>query len=424
MSVPTTSIVILVRNGLELTRACVESIRRCTPEPYELVFVDNGSSDGTPDYLASLDDAFVITNDANVGFGAGCNQGIAASTGDRILLLNNDVVVTPGWLAALHRTLDESPTVGMAGPRSNRIVGVQQVDAIGYDPRSLDGLAAWATSWTQAHAGQRTRIGRLIGFCILMERSVVERIGGFDLRFGLGNFEDDDLCMRACVAGFTPTIAHDSFIHHHGSSTFTAERIDYLAAMRANFERFVQTWGIRPTEIDAHGSYDFPGVAARTAFDPVRHVASLVVAADTGATLAVGASRGTVVALGCERFDPDTTQSLLAHALRTWGPADDVTVLVRIDPRDRHAPSLLDAAADDIGDANLPDIVVVHADDSNDAPLLRAADRLLVGGRFAWARAHTAQRAGVAVEYVAGMHAAQHVLPDSSASTPTPRLAA
>src|SRR5688572_20867582 len=116
---PLTSIVILTRNELEYTQRCVASIVARTEEPYALIFVDNGSTDGTVEYLRSLDGAVVVVNDANLGFGAGCNQGIARSRGERILLLNNDTVVTDGWLAAMHDALDADPAVGVAGPRSN-----------------------------------------------------------------------------------------------------------------------------------------------------------------------------------------------------------------------------------------------------------------------------------------------------------------
>jgi len=92
-----TSIVILTHNQLPYTRLCVESLRLCTVEPHELIFVDNASTDGTVEYLRSLGSK-VINNDTNRGFPAAVNQGIQASSGQQILLLNNDCIVTTGWL--------------------------------------------------------------------------------------------------------------------------------------------------------------------------------------------------------------------------------------------------------------------------------------------------------------------------------------
>ena len=110
-----TSIIIVTFNQLEYTRRCVESIQRLTDEPYELIFVDNGSSDGTVAYLKSLAGATVIENTDNRGFPAAVNQGIAAAKGSRILLLNNDTIVTTGWLRRMLAALDSDPKIGLVG---------------------------------------------------------------------------------------------------------------------------------------------------------------------------------------------------------------------------------------------------------------------------------------------------------------------
>ena len=96
-----TSIIVVTFNQLEYTRQCVESIRRMTDERYELIFVDNASTDGTDRYLHSVSGAKVIVNDENRGFPAAVNQGIEVATGQQILLLNNDTIVTTGWLRRL-----------------------------------------------------------------------------------------------------------------------------------------------------------------------------------------------------------------------------------------------------------------------------------------------------------------------------------
>ena len=99
------SIVILTYNQQEYTQECVESIRRHTPEAHEIVFVDNGSRDGTVKWLRKLTNKNsnykLIENNENFGFAKGCNQGIKASSGEHILLLNNDVVVSEGWLSGM-----------------------------------------------------------------------------------------------------------------------------------------------------------------------------------------------------------------------------------------------------------------------------------------------------------------------------------
>jgi O-antigen biosynthesis protein len=128
LNVGLTSIIIVTFNQLEYTRQCVESIRLMTDEPYELIFVDNASTDGTVDYLKSLAGATVIENAENRGFPAAVNQGIIAATGRSILLLNNDTIVTTGWLRRLLVALDSDPKIGLAGPCSNLVGSEQQVD--------------------------------------------------------------------------------------------------------------------------------------------------------------------------------------------------------------------------------------------------------------------------------------------------------
>ena len=99
------SAVITCWNELKYTKLCVESFLRHTRYPHEIVFVDNGSVDGTREYLDDLaaahDHVVVIHNDRNLGFPRACNQGIEASSGAYVCLLNNDVEFAPGWLERL-----------------------------------------------------------------------------------------------------------------------------------------------------------------------------------------------------------------------------------------------------------------------------------------------------------------------------------
>src|SRR5450759_386418 len=104
-----TSIVIVTYNRLAQTRECVDSIVACTPEPYELIFVDNASTDGTVAYLRErFGEQAVNANGTNEGFLRGANLGIDAAHGRYIVLLNNDTRVTTGWLAALRSAAERS----------------------------------------------------------------------------------------------------------------------------------------------------------------------------------------------------------------------------------------------------------------------------------------------------------------------------
>jgi FkbM family methyltransferase len=235
-----TSIIIPVHNQLAYTRRCLESIRRHTDEPYELIVVDNGSTDGTADYLRAQPDVTLIENRTNAGFPAACNQGIRAATGQQILLLNNDTLVTPCWLRRLLRALYAAPEVGLAGPCSNLVSGPQQVP-VAYD-EDLEGLDGFAWDWGKAHNRQLQDTDRLVGFCLLFRREVVDKVGLLDERFGIGNFEDDDYCRRALRAGYRLVIARDAFIHHFGGRTFVGSGVDYGTLLATNRELYRQKW--------------------------------------------------------------------------------------------------------------------------------------------------------------------------------------
>ncbi len=240
------SIVILAHNQLHDTQQCLASIEKHTAPAHELILVDNGSTDGTGqffrDYAVKHSHVRVILNRANLGFSAGNNQGLACARGHAVLLLNNDTVVTSGWLEHLLGVLERYPDCGLVGPVSNSVSGPQRVGSANYS--SLDQLPKFASEWCTAHAGHSTDACRLVGFCLLLRRAVVEKIGGLDAQFGSGNFEDDDLCIRANLAGFRLRIALDSFVHHTGGQTFKGAKIDYRASMERNWELFKAKWAM------------------------------------------------------------------------------------------------------------------------------------------------------------------------------------
>ncbi len=243
------SIVILCCNEIAATRACLESVLRWTRRPYELLLVDNGSTDGTAGYLDQLrlhgkpDRVEVITNTTNLGFPTGCNQAIERARGRFVVLLNNDTVVTEDWLDRLVAwSLHDWPNVGLVGAVSNAAAAPQQVEC-DYDLVTLAGLDSFAARRRREFAGRAMRLDRLSGICLLIRREVLDRIGKFDERFGLGFFDDDDFCVRAREAGFALLLALDVYIHHFGSRTFGALGIDCGRQLDENFARFQEKWG-------------------------------------------------------------------------------------------------------------------------------------------------------------------------------------
>ena len=241
------SILILCCNEVEYTQRCIESVLRCTRPPFELIVVDNGSRDETPHYLAALRQrpgpvrVEIIRNDQNRGYPAGCNQALAHARGDYLVFLNNDAIVTPGWLEGLIGwSLHDWPQVGLVGATTNRAQPLQEIPVNYADVAGLD---AFASQRRQDYAGQALPVERLSGFCLLARREVMQKLGGFDEEFGLGFFDDDDLCLRARQAGFQLLTALDVFVHHFGNRTFNSLGVDTRQLLRDNFARFQAKWG-------------------------------------------------------------------------------------------------------------------------------------------------------------------------------------
>lgn len=242
------SVVVLCHDQLPFTRLCLESVLRHTRRPFELVVVDNGSAADTGRYLDDVKArpephrVVVVRNGSNRGYPAGCNQGLAATRGGTVVLLNNDVVVTAGWLDGLlaHFAGPGGERLGMVGPVSNFVADPQRVPV---DYEDAGGLARFAEARRRAFAGSAVPADRLSGFCLAVRRRLIDAVGGLDERYGLGLFDDDDWCLRARDAGFRLAVAPDVFVHHFGGRTFRGLGLDVRECLRANYDVFRDKWG-------------------------------------------------------------------------------------------------------------------------------------------------------------------------------------
>jgi GT2 family glycosyltransferase len=263
---PLVSILLVTHNALAWTRTCLESLLRRTDWPrFEVIVADNASTDGTRDWLGDEEgrgSLRAVMLPDNRGFAAGVNAAAAQSHGDYLCILNNDTVVTRGWLSALVRHLERNPEIGMVGPSTNEIANEARVD-VGY--RELRHLDSWARGFTSARAGRADPIPMLAMFCALLRREVFERIGPLDERFEVGMFEDDDYARRLASEGLRLAVARDSFVHHAGRGSFQAlSDEEYHRIFRENRRRYEEKWGAAPSgrvAVDDGDSFD--GIARR-----------------------------------------------------------------------------------------------------------------------------------------------------------------
>jgi glycosyltransferase involved in cell wall biosynthesis len=254
------SVIIPCWNQLEFTRQCLRALFRQTRTNWELIMINNGSTDGTGEYLSGVQDGSsgvpvtVIANSTNRGFPAAINQGLQYARGEHLVLLNNDVVVTDGWLDQLIALTAASPAatsedpepkprikIGLVGPMSNYATPPQLVEQVPY--RDMEEMKVYAQRWRDEHRAQWFTTRKLSGFCMLMKREVYDAVGGLDERFGLGFFDDDDLAERARQAGFDLAVAHDLFVHHFGSRTFVGNGVDAERVLNENAAKFEAKWG-------------------------------------------------------------------------------------------------------------------------------------------------------------------------------------
>ncbi len=222
------SIIIPVFNKLELTQQCLMHLAEVTKEiSYEVVIVDNHSSDGTSEFLQSLDgDIQIIQNSTNVGFAKGCNQGAQAAKGKHLVFLNNDTIPRPGWLEALVHEVDAHPDVAVVGSKllypDNTIQHAGVVfSRLFHTPYHL---FSGAPENIPA-ANVRKEYQAVTAACMLVRKNIFEKIGGFDEGF-VNGFEDVDLCLKIRKLGEKVIYQPQSCLYHLESQSSGRQNYD------------------------------------------------------------------------------------------------------------------------------------------------------------------------------------------------------
>jgi GT2 family glycosyltransferase len=230
-------IILLTCGNLPYLRTCVESIFKSTRIPCGLIIVDNASPQETKNYLSSLKSTrdiqvTILTNEKNLGFVPGMNWGMRQSRADYICLLNDDTVVTNGWLSKMISVAEAIPEIGILNPSSNNF---------GLCPRKDQSLDEFAKN-LENQKGGFTETVACVGFCMLIKRQVVERIGYLDENLPPFFFDDTNYSMMANKAGFKCVIVKDAYVWHHEHKSFgrIAQRERVFAGSRKIFE---QRWG-------------------------------------------------------------------------------------------------------------------------------------------------------------------------------------
>lgn len=234
------SFVIPLYNCLAYTQACVASLCASLPPDlrYEIILVDDGSTDGTRDWLHTLEGPFrVVLNERNLGYAGANNRGAALARGEYLALLNNDLVLTAGWLEpmlALHRRF--GPRAGVVGNvQVNARTGAVDHSGMLVDHKGKPGHDSERHALRSFFSGFRI-VPAVTGACALIDRELWSSLGGFDEQFQNGG-EDVDLCFRAAAAGRLNAVALRSVVRHFVSSSPGRKRRD-----EQNSYRLTLTW--------------------------------------------------------------------------------------------------------------------------------------------------------------------------------------
>jgi GT2 family glycosyltransferase len=258
---PAVSVIVVTHNNLPFLRLCVESVlvARGT-ERFEIVVVDNASTDGTDQYLRQLQAGNEVirpvTAEQNLGFAGGVNLGAGHAVGHVLVFLNDDAIVGDRWLELLCQPLSDQ-SMGMVGPvtlhTSSRVPCRSSY-------RTLGEFLALAEAQSGVTGGHE--VAFLAMYCVALRRQVYEIIGPLDEGFGLGLFEDDDYCHRLRLAGFRLWCEESVLLHHFGEATLgkLVQSGTYGDLYDRNRKRFEQKWHTNwnppePTQRPGYNAY-------------------------------------------------------------------------------------------------------------------------------------------------------------------------
>lgn len=227
-------IVVCVHNALEDIKQCLQSLALCTKPNARLLLVDDGSELATAAFLQSYaerNQIRLIRNDIARGYTYAANQGLRASSADRVVLLNSDTIVTPGWLDAMLSTMSHDEKIGIVGPLSNtaswqsipevEVNGDWKCNAI---PTGLS-IESYAEALRWLMPTQHAETGFINGFCMLLKRELLDEVGLFDEKiFGAGYGEENDLCLRAHKKSWKLAVCMQAYVFHAQSKSYSDER--------------------------------------------------------------------------------------------------------------------------------------------------------------------------------------------------------
>ncbi|MET0625977.1 MAG: glycosyltransferase [Pyrinomonadaceae bacterium] len=260
------SIIILTWNGLAYTKRCLETLRGRTAFPdYEVVVVDNGSTDGTVEYLRALPWLRLFENRDNQGFVRGNNRALAGCDGDSdFVLLNNDTeIFQPDWLSRLQGSAYSSPEVGIVGARLRRPGGMLQHAGTYMPVETFWGQQVGAGEKDVNQFNADAEVEGVVFACAYIKREVYERVGPLDEDY-FSYFEDSDYCLRARSQGFKVVCCGSATVIHHENTSTKVNKVAHGGMFLESQKTFKRKWQATlecsryTSEVNWHSLLNFP----------------------------------------------------------------------------------------------------------------------------------------------------------------------
>lgn len=236
------SIIVPVWNQWEHSYRCLMSILEHTHDvPYEVIVVDNGSTDATEEIISKSDNIRVIRNSENRGYAQACNQASIVARGEYLLFLNNDTQATNGWLKAMVGLLDSDYTTGAVGAKLILPNGrLQEAGGIIWHDGATSGYGRGEEPNDPRFSYVR-EVDYCSGACLLVRRDVFLHLAGFDEAYSPAYYEDADLCWGIKGLGYKVVYQPGSAVIHHEFGSGSRDRA--LALYKRNMPLFVSKWG-------------------------------------------------------------------------------------------------------------------------------------------------------------------------------------
>jgi len=232
-------IIMIIWNELDVTKKALESIKNNSNFPYRLILIDNNSEQNTKQWLKTIEktqefgETIVIFNKENLGWIKGINKGLEIADSKYICFMNNDILCGYNWLHNMIDTMEKYPEIGLANPKGNETS----------ENKKIKDLNEYAKTLEKENKNKFIELEHCSGFCMLVKKEVVDKIGYLDEVYGFGYYEDNDYSYKAKKAGYLCVEISNAIVYHFISKSVNKNIEWKKKIIEKNKKIFEKRWG-------------------------------------------------------------------------------------------------------------------------------------------------------------------------------------